>query len=124
METIKVLLVEDHPELRAAFLSLLSREFQVVGTVDRGDLVLEAAERLLPDALVLDVSLPGRSGLQVLPELRARLPKMAIVMLTAHDEPMYRRAALRMGADAFLSKSSCAELPQAIRWSTEALRSA
>lgn len=106
MASTRVLLVEDHPDVRVALLSLLSREYTMLSTVHRGDEVLDAARRLGPDVVVLNVSLPGRSGLQVLPDLRRLLPNAVIVMMTAHDEPAYRTAALRLGADAFVSKSA------------------
>ena len=115
MHRITVLLVEDHPQMRKALNSLLAQEFDVLEAVERGDQVLEAAKRLQPDAVVLDVSLPGRSGLQVLPELRIQLPNVAIVVMTAHDEPAYQLAALRLGADAFLSKTAGTELLKTVR---------
>jgi DNA-binding NarL/FixJ family response regulator len=83
--------------------------------------VLEAAQRLQPDAVVLDVSLPGHNGLQVLPALRALLPRTAIVMLTAHAEPAYRKAAYLLGADAFLSKTSAHALVEVVRAATKKL---
>ena len=106
MRPIRVLLVEDHVELRQALASSLSQHFELVGALDRGDAVLASALHLQPDAIVLDISLPGRSGLQVLPDLRAQVPRAAVVMITANDTSEYRQAALKLGAGAFLSKST------------------
>ena len=88
--------------------SLLRKEFDVVEVVGRGDQILDTVLRTQPTAAVLDVSLPGRSGLQVLPELRQRLPLLPVVMLTTHTRPLYRKEALLRGADAFIVKATAA----------------
>ena len=100
----RILLAEDHPLMSEAIGSVLSQEHDLVAIVRNGNEVLPAAERLSPDAIVLDVSLPGRGGLQVLPELRSRMPFVAVVVLTAHAEPVYVEEALRRGADGYVLK--------------------
>ena len=100
----RVMLAEDHPLMREAIQRLLAAEYDLVGTVERGDELLAAAHRELPEAVVLDVSMPGLSGLQVLPSLRAQLPGMCLIVLTAHDNAFYRREAFQRGADGFVVK--------------------
>ena len=88
--------------------ALLAGEFDVVGEVMDGEAVLTQAERLGPDVVVLDVSMPGGGGLQALPLLRKRLPSAAIVALTAHQSPVYSEQAIRIGAGAYVAKVSAA----------------
>jgi DNA-binding NarL/FixJ family response regulator len=87
-----------------AIASVLCREFEVIAIVQNGNDVLPAAEEHSPEAIVLDVSMPGRSGLQILPELRIRSPFTAIIILTAHCESIYMEEAFRRGADEYVLK--------------------
>jgi two-component system, NarL family, response regulator DesR len=89
-----------------AILSVLSPEYEVVAIVRNGNDVLPAAEEHSPEAIVLDVSMPGRSGLQVLPELRIRMPFVAVVILTAHSESIYMEEAFSRGADEYVLKNN------------------
>ena len=100
----RILLVEDHPQMSEAIASVLSREHDLIAIVGNGNEILPATERLSPEAIVLDVSMPGRSGLQILPELRIRMPFVAIVVLTAHSEPIYIEEAFCRGADGYVLK--------------------
>lgn len=114
---MRVLLVEDHLLMQERISTLLSAGCTEVEVVGRGDEILPAVLRFRPDAVVLDVSLPGRSGIQVLPELRHRYPDMAIVVHTTHNEPIYRAEAIRRGADAYVLKVKAEEeLLPAIRY--------
>jgi DNA-binding NarL/FixJ family response regulator len=88
----------------------------VAGAIERGDQVLQEVAALQPDVVVLDVALPHRSGLKVLPELRRAYPLVGIVMLSNRSEPIYREEAARRGADAYVVKDrASAELWPAIR---------
>jgi DNA-binding NarL/FixJ family response regulator len=100
----RILLAEDHPLMGDAIASVLCREFEVIAIVQNGNDVLPAAEEHSPEAIVLDVSMPGRSGLQILPELRIRSPFTAIIILTAHCESIYMEEAFRRGADEYVLK--------------------
>lgn len=116
MSRPRVLLAEAHALLRAEIEKLLTRECELVAVVVRGDELLARATEVRPDVMLVDVSLPGRGGLQELPSLRAALPGAHIVMLSAHDDPLYREEALRRGADEFVVKwHASAELMPAIR---------
>lgn len=111
METraaIRVYLIDDQTMIRAGFRSLLGREerFSVVG--DSGDprAGIEAVEALKPDIVLLDISMPGLSGIDTIPLLRKIHPKVKVVMLTHHEGESFVEQALRAGADGYLSKDS------------------
>ncbi len=108
MSYIRILLVEDHPQMQDAIVALLNQYCTVVGTAERGDSVLAIAAELRPDVVVLDISLPGQSGLQLLPELRNRYPSVGIVMCTSRDQPVFRDEAARRGADGYVLKDRAA----------------
>lgn len=113
---MRVVLAEDHPQMQQVISSLLAKEHEVSTIVGRGDEIMDAVTRDLPEALVLDVSLPGCSGLQVLPCLRKRHPRLGIIVLTTHSDPVYQLEAQRRGADDYLLKMRAfAELLPAIQ---------
>ena len=106
-------------------IQLVAREYEVAGWVASGDEVVAEAERLRPDVVLLDVSLPGKSGLAVLPALRAALADATIIVLTTHVEPIYVRQALERGADAYVLKGKAmTELLPVIREALERRRAA
>jgi DNA-binding NarL/FixJ family response regulator len=109
MSLLRVLLVEDHPLIQVAIRDFLSQYCTVVATLDSAGEIENTIRDLLPDVVVLDVSLPDRSGMQVLPELRSKFPHLVIVMATNHTEPIYRAEALKRGADAFVGKDRLQE---------------
>jgi two-component system, NarL family, response regulator DesR len=115
---IRVLLAEDQAMVRGALSSLLALEddIEVVGEVGRGDEVLEATRRLGPDVALLDIGLPGASGLDAAAALHAELPRVRVLMLTTFNRPGYLRQAMEAGAAGFLLKDAPAsELARAIR---------
>jgi two-component system, NarL family, response regulator DesR len=115
---IRVLLAEDQAMVRGALSSLLGLEhdIEVVGEVGRGDEVLEAARRLEPDVALLDIGLPGESGLDAAAALHGELPRVRVLMLTTFNRPGYLRRAMEAGAAGFLLKDAPAsELARAIR---------
>jgi len=105
---ITVFLVDDQAMIRAAFRSLLSEseEFAVLG--DSGDArkAVEQIERLRPDAAVLDVSMPGLSGIDAIALFRKVHPRIKIVMLTHHEGETFVEQAIQAGAEGYLSKDS------------------
>lgn len=112
----RVLLVEDAVPIRKAINAMIRSECEVVGEVIDGTQVLGAAKELSPDTILLDVSLPGISGIMLLPLLRSSLPDVAIIMLTNHSEAYYVNEALRRGADDYVLKGDAlSELLPAIR---------
>lgn len=115
---MRVLLVDDHPMVRAGVRSLLEDELPGVEVAEAGN-GPEALERVRTadwDVVVLDLSLPGRSGLEVLKELRALRPRLPVLVMTMYAEDQYALRALRAGASGYLTKGSePSELLQALR---------
>jgi DNA-binding NarL/FixJ family response regulator len=105
---IRVYLVDDQAMIRAAFRRLLEEDerFTVVG--DRGDARAALAEipALRPDVVLLDISMPGLSGLDAIGALRKASPRTKIVMLTHHEGEAFVEQALKAGAEGYLSKDS------------------
>lgn len=117
MRQTTVLVADDHAIVREGVVSLLrDHDFNVVGAVGDGVALLEAAERLRPDVIVTDISMPGLSGLEALSKLAAaRLPSKVIV-LTMHNDAELATRAVRAGAAGFLLKEAAGEeLVNAIR---------
>jgi two-component system response regulator DesR len=115
---IRVLLAEDQTMVREALASLLGLEpdIEVVAQVGRGDEVAEAARRAAPDVALLDIEMPGASGLEAAGRLRAELPDTRVLILTTFSRPGYLRRAMEQGASGFLLKDAPAsELAAAIR---------
>ncbi|MEA2181073.1 MAG: two-component system, NarL family, response regulator DesR [Solirubrobacteraceae bacterium] len=115
---IRILIAEDQVMVREAIASLLDLEddFEVVAQVGRGDEVLGAAATATPDVALLDIEMPGASGLDVLTALAARQPRCRILILTTFGRPGYLRRAMSGGAAGFLLKDApAAELSSAIR---------
>ena len=104
----RILLADDHTMLMEAFQRLLSPECQVVGTVPDGRALLEAAPRLKPDVIVVDLSMPLLNGMDAFRQLRPKLPDAKWVFLTVNADPDMAAEAIRMGASAYLLKSSAA----------------
>ena len=115
---IRVLLAEDQGMVRGALASLLGLEpdIEVVAQVARGDEVIGAARSVDPDVALLDIEMPGATGLEALAELRGALPGCRILILTTFGRPGYLRRAIETGASGFLLKDAPAqELASAIR---------
>jgi two-component system invasion response regulator UvrY len=108
---IRVLLADDHAVVRTGFRLLLEADgaFSVVGEADSGEEACRRYIELAPDVLVLDIAMPGIGGLEALKRIRARDPRARVLALSAHDDPMHARRALRDGALGFLSKRSAPE---------------
>jgi DNA-binding NarL/FixJ family response regulator len=105
----RVLLADDHTMLLAAFEQLLLPACDVVGTVSDGRALLEAAPRLKPDVIVLDISMPLLNGMDACRQLRPRLPQTKWIFLTVNQDSDLAAEAFRLGASAYLLKSSAAK---------------
>ena len=105
-EPTTILIAEDQRMMRSALTSLLDLEadLTVVGGVGRGDEVVAAAQRLRPDVVLLDIELPGRSGLDVIAPLLEAVPGCDVVVVTTFGRPGYLGRALAAGARGFLVK--------------------
>jgi DNA-binding NarL/FixJ family response regulator len=117
MRRSTVLLADDHTIVIEGLVRLLrEHDFDVVGTVGNGDLLIEEARRLRPDVIVTDLSMPGLSGLDVLARLKAEGITSKIIVLTMHSDAHLATLAMRDGASGFLLKESAGEeLVAAIR---------
>lgn len=104
--TTRILLAEDQGMLRSALASLLDVEpdLQVVAQVGRGDEIVPAVAEQHPDVALVDIDLPGSSGLDVLPELTARFPGCTVIIVTTFARAGYLRRAMAAGARGFLVK--------------------
>jgi two-component system response regulator DesR len=115
---IRLLLAEDQGMMRGALALLLGLEpdMEVVAQVDRGDAVLPAALEHRPDVALLDIEMPGVSGLDAAALLRQQLPSCRVIILTTFGRPGYLRRAMEGGAKGFLVKDApVEELAGAIR---------
>jgi two-component system invasion response regulator UvrY len=108
---IRVLLADDHAVVRTGFRLLLegAGDVSVVGEADSGESCIARFDELAPDVVVLDLSMPGMGGLEALRRLRARSSQARVLALSAHDDSMHARRALRQGALGFLSKRTAPE---------------
>jgi DNA-binding NarL/FixJ family response regulator len=117
-QPIRVLVADDHAIVRTGIRHVLESEpgFEVVGEASTGAEALALAASHHPDVAVLDISMPGQSGLQVAAELRTRSPETRVLILSMHDNTEYVMESLRAGAHGYLLKDSAAmELRGAIR---------
>jgi DNA-binding NarL/FixJ family response regulator len=116
MAKIRVLLADDHEAMLEQVRSILSKDFDVVGAVGNGRDALTEVERLDPDVLVIDISMPVLNGLQTAAQLMSKKCRTRIVFLTVHDDQDYVDAALAAGASGYVTKSHVTtELVPAIR---------
>ena len=115
MTRLRVLVAEDHAVVRTSVVRLLSKNYDVVGIVGNGQALLEAVEKLEPDVLVVDVSLPIISGFEAANILKRTERPSKIVFLTVHNDPDFVRAARDAGALGYVLKQQMnTDLPQAI----------
>jgi len=111
----RVLLADDHQMLVDALRRVLEPRCEVVGTVGDGRALLEAAAKLQPDIVVLDIGMPELNGLDAARQLKRTLPKVRLIFLTMNQDPYLVGEAFRAGASAFLMKQAAAlELTDAI----------
>lgn len=115
---IRVLLAEDQAMVRGALAALLNREqdISIVAEVARGDEVLTAALEAVPDVALLDIEMPGASGIEAAAALHTRLPTCKVLILTTFGRPGYLRRAMEQGVVGFLVKDApAAQLATFIR---------
>ncbi|MEM7347546.1 MAG: response regulator transcription factor [Chloroflexota bacterium] len=118
MSAIRIVVVDDHPIVRQGIRSLLSNypEFKIVGEAESGAVALENLSQWRPDVTLLDIRMPGESGLDILEEIRSRQPTARVLMLTSFEEDEYVLRALQSGAYGYILKgASDEELVNAIR---------
>jgi DNA-binding NarL/FixJ family response regulator len=114
---LRLLLVDDHAVVREGLRSLLGSDqrFEVVGEAADGMTALTAVERLQPDVVIVDVSLPGMNGTQVTRRLKTMQPDVRLLALTVHEEGGYLRSLMDAGASGYvLKRSAASELLRAV----------
>src|ERR1700684_4655350 len=107
----KVLVVDDHPIVREGMTLLINREpdLTVCAAAEESNTAIEAIENLRPDLAIVDISLPGRDGLELLKMIRAKDPQMPVLILSMHGETTYAERALRAGANGHIMKQEATE---------------
>ncbi|MEO6790386.1 MAG: response regulator transcription factor [Ornithinibacter sp.] len=116
--TIRILIADDQALVRGALAALLDLEddLEVVGEVARGDLVVEAASRLGPDVVLMDVEMPGLDGIAATAALRQEVPATRVLIVTTFGRPGFLRRGLQAGAAGFVVKDTPArQLADAVR---------
>lgn len=117
-QKIRLLLVDDHPIVRDGIKSHLRTQpdFDVVGDAANGEEALAKARALLPDVVLMDITMPGMNGLEATSHLRKEVPDARVLILTMHNSKEYIAQMLRMGARGYLLKDgSPSELVRAIK---------
>jgi DNA-binding NarL/FixJ family response regulator len=116
--TVRLLVVDDHAVVRSGLKLLLNAEegFEVVGEAGNADEAVLRAKLLQPDVLLCDGVMPGRSGIEVVAEVRELSPDTKVVMLSMQDDPSYVRQAFGAGAHGYVLKEAAdTELVRAVR---------
>ena len=115
---IRVVIADDHTIVREGLKQVLSAApvLRIVAEAQNGQEVLQRARELEFDVLLLDMSMPGRSGIELIKQVRAEKPKLRILVLSMHQEHQYAVRAIKAGASGYLTKESAsAQLVSAIR---------
>jgi DNA-binding NarL/FixJ family response regulator len=116
MGKTRILLADDHNVMCAGLTKLLEPDYDVIGSVEDGRALLKAVDELKPDVVLLDIAMPLLNGLDAARELKKRMPQVKLIFLTVESDCCVAAEAFRIGAVAYLLKTSqAAELLQAIR---------
>ena len=109
---IRVVIADDHQILREGLKQLLEAagDLEIVGEAGDGFEVLERTRGLDFDVLLLDMSMPGKSGVELIRQVKSERPKLRILVLSMHEEPQYAVRAIRAGASGYVTKESAAAL--------------
>ena len=115
MKRIRVLLADDHKIILNGLRSLLESEFELVGNVEDGRALVSAAEKLRPDVIVVDISMPLLNGIEAVRQIKKVDPQVKVVFLTMHPDVTYAIRAFEVGASGYVLKhSASSELLTAI----------
>ena len=106
MKRLRLLLGDDHVLFLEGVRTLLEGNFEIVGAVENGRELLEAAVAIQPDAILLDITMPLLNGIDATRQLRTLVPQSKIIIVTMHADPEYVHEAFRAGASAYVLKQS------------------
>jgi DNA-binding NarL/FixJ family response regulator len=102
---LRVLVADDHGPMLDSLVSLLAGHFDVVAAVADGTAAVEAAQRLKPDVMVLDIAMPGLNGIAAAAQLKSGGSRASVVFVTMHYAPEYVQKALELGTVGFVAKN-------------------
>ncbi len=104
--TKKILIVDDHPMMREGLRGTIGNEpdLEICGEAENANQAIEAVKTLTPDLILMDITLPGKSGLELIKDLRVSHPHVPILVLSMHDESLYAERVLRAGAEGYITK--------------------
>ena len=107
----KILIVDDHPILRKGLTLLINQEPDLVvcAEAEHAQMALESLERVVPDMAIVDISLPGIDGIELIKELHLRHRDMPVLVVSMHDETLYAERSLRAGARGYIMKQEALE---------------
>lgn len=107
----RVFVVDDHPIVRSGLTQLINREpdLAVCGDAEEMQMALQTMDTLKPDILIVDISLNGPDGLDLLKHVRTKDPSLPVLILSMHDESIYAERALRAGANGYIMKQEATE---------------
>lgn len=114
----KILIVDDHPMMREGLRGVINREpdLMVCGEAENAHQAVNAVQKLKPDLALVDITLPGKSGLELVKDLKVFHPHLPVLAISMHDESLYAERMLRAGASGFITKQQPSEeLVKAIR---------
>jgi DNA-binding NarL/FixJ family response regulator len=108
----KILLVDDHPLIRKGIALTLEAEptFEICCQVSSGEEALEMLSRIEADAAIVDVSLPGMNGIELIKHMKTAKPDLKILVVSRHDEEVYAERAIRSGANGYIMKQEAGEV--------------
>ena len=112
MDTKKrVLIADDHALLRAALCALLAQDpgIEVVGEAENGRDAIRAAGQLVPDLVLMDLTMPGMNGIEAITEIKRRHPEIRVLVMTVHKAEDYIHASLKAGAEGYILKDATPE---------------
>ena len=115
---IRIILVDDHAVVRTGYKLLLSSdpEIEIIAELESGEAANQQARELMPDVIVMDLSMPGMGGLEAIRRIKARNPEIKILVFTMHDNVSFVEHAMEAGASGYITKNNAPNiLLQAVR---------
>ena len=117
-QPIRVVIVDDHPIVREGLIQLIDAEddLRVVGEAEDAHAAMDEIQKVQPDIAIVDISLKGINGVELIKNLKIRHPRLPVLVLSMHDEALYAERALRAGARGYIMKQEATErVMEAIR---------